>query len=69
VNADLSHGEAPAAPTYPPMPPHVRARVERTLDTLARELLDIELDVNSGVIPLPRPSGRVDGDDTSCVSD
>ena len=53
----------------PPMPQHVRERVERRLDRIARELLAEELDVDDTVaVPATRPGGS-DGDRGDRVGD
>jgi len=52
----------------PPMPPHVRDRVERRLDRIARELLAEELDVDDAVAMPARPSGS-DSDRRDRVGD
>jgi hypothetical protein len=36
---------------YPPMPPHVRAKVQRTMDWVAERLLDLELDQEVAATP------------------
>ena len=47
-----------AVAEIPPMPPHIRARVERRLDRIARELLAEELERDTPVVPGRRGRGR-----------
>lgn len=48
------------------MPPHVRARVQRTMNWVAERLLEIESDSDPLGVPLPGAS-RVNGDATPGV--
>jgi hypothetical protein len=52
---------------FPPMPPHVRARIERRLNRVARRLL--ELDNEAGRVPHLPTGGRLDSDGAPGVSD
>ena len=50
-----------------PMPPHVRARIERQLNRVGRRLLELEREPVS--VPHPPTSGRVNGDPKPGVGD